>query len=193
MKNAAGGRDIRLIVVTDAEGIPLPGVVVRIKGTKMGAISDEDGKYSFKVPGNAITLVFSYVGMVSKEVSYASGATTVFRNIKLKSNTDIDEVVVTGYNIIDKRKLTSSVTSLKAEDIMRPGIVNLDQMLEGQVPDMVFMNNSGEVGTVPKLRIRGTSTLIGNREPLWVLDGVVLQNAVNDSPEELNNPDYINH
>lgn len=179
-------------IVTDAEGIPLPGVVVRIKGTKMGAISDEDGKYSFKVPGNAITLVFSYVGMVSKEVSYASGATTVFRNIKLKSNTDIDEVVVTGYNIIDKRKLTSSVTSLKAEDIMRPGIVNLDQMLEGQVPDMVFMNNSGEVGTVPKLRIRGTSTLIGNREPLWVLDGVVLQNAVNVSPEELNNPDYIN-
>ena len=57
---------------------------------------------------------------------------------------------------------------------------------------MMFMSNSGEVGVVPKIRIRGTSTLIGNREPLWVVDGIVLQDPVNISPEELNNPDYVN-
>ena len=75
---------------------------------------------------------------------------------------------------------------------MRPGITTIDQMLEGQIPDLISMTNSGEIGVAPKLRIRGTSTLIGNREPLWVIDGIVQQDPVNISPEELNNPDYIN-
>lgn len=177
--------------VLDSEGEPIIGAVIKIKGTKQGSVTDINGMYDFTVLAKPITLTFSYVGFAEQEVSF-EGSSDVVRNVELKSNTDIDEVVVTGYNIIDRRQLTSSITSLKAEDIMRPGIQNIDQMLEGQVPDMIFMNNSGEVGTVPKLRIRGTSTLIGNREPLWVLDGVVLQDPVNVSPEELNNPDYVN-
>ena len=75
---------------------------------------------------------------------------------------------------------------------MRPGVTSIDQMLEGQIPDLISMTNSGGIGVAPKLRIRGTSTLIGNREPLWVIDGIVQQDPVNISPEELNNPDYIN-
>lgn len=177
--------------VTDTEGNPLPGAVIRIKGTRQGGVTNEDGFYDFTVPNGPTTLLFSYVGMAEKEITY-DGRGDVRKNITLRSNTDIDEVVVTGYNMVERRKLTSSVTTLKAEEILRPGISSLDQMLEGQVPDMIFMNNSGEVGTVPRLRIRGTSTLIGNREPLWVLDGVVLQDPVNVSPEELNNPDYVN-
>ena len=177
--------------VTDTEGNPLPGAVVRIKGTKMGSVTTEEGFSDFTVSDSPITLVFTYVGMSDKEVIY-TGNGDVKKNVVLRSNTDIEEVVVTGYNMVERRKLTSSVTSLKAEDIMRPGISSIDQMLEGQVPDMIFMSNSGEVGTVPRLRIRGTSTLIGNREPLWVLDGVVLQDPINVSPEELNDPDYVN-
>ncbi|MBQ8711458.1 MAG: SusC/RagA family TonB-linked outer membrane protein [Prevotella sp.] len=177
--------------VTDGEGNPLPGAVVRFKGSKVGGVSSEQGFYDFTVPDGPVTLVFTYVGMTDKEVTF-SGTGDVKKNVTLRSNTDIEEVVVTGYNMVERRKLTSSVTTLKAEDIMRPGISSIDQMLEGQVPDMIFMQNSGEVGTVPRLRIRGTSTLIGNREPLWVLDGVVLQDPVNVSPEELNDPDYVN-
>ncbi len=177
--------------VTDTDGQALPGSVIKIKGTRQGTVSNEEGYYDFTVPNEAITLVFSYVGMSDKEVTYA-GRGDVKKNVTLRSNTDIEEVVVTGYNMVERRKLTSSVTTLKAEDIMRPGISNIDQLLEGKVPDMIFMSNSGEVGTVPRLRIRGTSTLIGNREPLWVLDGVVLQDPVNVSPEELNDPDYVN-
>ena len=176
--------------VTDTDGQPLPGAII-IKGTRQGAVTNEEGFYDFTVPNGAITLVFSYVGMTEKEVTY-SGRGDVKKNVTLRSNTDIEEVVVTGYNMVERRKLTSSVTTLNAEDIMRPGISSIDQMLEGQVPDMIFLSNSGEVGTVPRLRIRGTSTLIGNREPLWVLDGVVLQDPVNVSPEELNDPDYVN-
>lgn len=178
-------------IVTDTEGTPLPGAVVRIKGAQVGGVTTDQGFYDFTVPDGPITLIFTYVGMTDKEVTY-TGTGDVKKNITLRSNTDIEEVVITGYNAIERRKLTSSVTSLKAEDIMRPGITSIDQMLEGQVPDMIFMQNSGEVGTVPRLRIRGTSTLIGNREPLWVLDGVVLQDPVNVSPEELNDPDYVN-
>ena len=78
------------------------------------------------------------------------------------------------YQTVDRRKSTSSVTSVKMEDLNIPGVSSIDQMLQGQIPDLIFMSNSGEVGVVPKLRIRGTSTLIGNREPLWVLDGICL-------------------
>ena len=78
------------------------------------------------------------------------------------------------------------------EDLNIPGVSSIDQMLQGQIPDLIFMSNSGEVGVVPKLRIRGTSTLIGNREPLWVLDGIVMQDPVDVPASDLNDPDYIN-
>ena len=69
---------------------------------------------------------------------------------------------------------------------------SIDQMLEGQIPDLMFMSNSGEAGAVPKIRIRGTSSIIGNREPLWVVDGIVVNDPVQISPEELNDPDFVN-
>ena len=100
--------------------------------------------------------------------------------------------MITGYQVVDRRKNTSAVTSVKVGDIMIPGVSSIDKMLEGRIPDMVFMTNSGEVGVVPKIRIRGTSTLIGNREPLWVVDGIIVQDPVNIEPETLNDPDYIN-
>ena len=104
----------------------------------------------------------------------------------------LKEVVVTGYQVLDKRSLTSAVTSVKMEDLQRADMSSLDQMLEGKVPDLLVSNNSAEVGVAPKIRIRGTSTLIGNREPLWVVDGIVVTDPVQVSPEELNDPDYVN-
>ena len=104
----------------------------------------------------------------------------------------LQDVVVTGYQVIDKRASTSAITSIKAEDILRPDAISIDQMLEGQVPDLMFMSNSGEAGAAPKIRIRGTSSIIGNREPLWVVDGIVVQDPVPISAEDLNDPDYVN-
>lgn len=177
--------------VTDAKGTPLPGVTVVIKGTALGVVTDADGNYTLQLPeAEDIHLLFSFIGMKTQEVAYV-GQKEV--NITMhEENTQMDEVVVTGYQVVDRRKNTSAVTSVKAEDIMRPGVTSIDQMLEGQIPDLISMTNSGEIGVAPKLRIRGTSTLIGNREPLWVIDGIVQQDPVNISPEELNNPDYIN-
>lgn len=179
-------------VVLDKDNEPLIGAIIKVGDGKIGTVTNAMGEFHFAIPTSSFTLHVSYVGMADKDVHVKAGNESPVLNIKMESNTNIDEVVVTGYANIDRRKLTSSVTSLKAEDIMRPGINSIDQMLEGQVPDLMFTSNSGEVGSVPRLRIRGTSTLIGNREPLWVLDGIVLQDPVNVSPEELNNPDYVN-
>ena len=179
-------------IVLDKDNEPLIGAIIKVGDGKIGTVTNAMGEFHFAIPTSSFTLHVSYVGMADKDVHVKAGNESPVLNIKMESNTNIDEVVVTGYANIDRRKLTSSVTSLKAEDIMRPGINSIDQMLEGQVPDLMFTSNSGEVGSVPRLRIRGTSTLIGNREPLWVLDGIVLQDPVNVSPEELNNPDYVN-
>lgn len=86
----------------------------------------------------------------------------------------LSEVVSYGYYNVDKRHLTSAVTSIKAADIAVPGINTIDQMLEGHVPGMIFIRNSGQVGAAPKVKIRGTTTILGSTAPLWVLDGVIL-------------------
>ena len=189
---AAPATPVRLVgKVTDEKGQPLPGVTVMIKGTGMGGVTDVEGNYALDLPdAEDVRLLFSFIGMKTQEVAY-TGQKEV--NVTMREeNTQMDEVVVTGYQVVDRRKNTSAVTSVKAEDIMIPGMTTIDKMLEGQIPDLMVMTNSGESGVASRIRIRGTSTLIGNREPLWVIDGVIVQDPVQISPDELNDPDYIN-
>ena len=105
---------------------------------------------------------------------------------------EMEEVVITGYQKINKRESTSSIVSLKAEDIIEPVGTSIDQMLQGKVPGMSVMQMTSTVGAAPKIRIRGSSTIIGNREPVWVLDGVVLQDPVPLDATELNSMDQVN-
>lgn len=178
-------------VVKNEQGIPLPGVTIAIKGAHIGVVTDMEGKYLLRLPDiQNIHLIFSFIGMKTQEMAY-TGQQEINVTL-LEEITQMEEVVITGYQVINRRKNTSSVTTVKMDDIMVPGAASLDQMLEGRVPDMILMTNSGEVGVAPKIRIRGTSTLIGNREPLWVVDGVIVQDPVPVSPEELNDPDYVN-
>ena len=179
-------------LVTDKDGLPLPGVTIQVKGTDQGTITDADGEYYLMVKGvEKPVLVFSYIGMETQEVTYGKGKHRI--NVMLKESQQLmEEVVITGYQVLDKRTKTSAITSLKMEDIILPGVTSIDQMLEGRVPEMTFTLNSGEVGATPRLRVRGTSTLLGNREPLWVLDGIVMSDPVDVDPEDLNNPDYLN-
>ena len=179
-------------VVKDEKGQPLPGVTVAIKGANLGVVTDMEGNYLLRLPQEArdVKLLFSFVGMKTQEVAYA-GQQEIDITMHEEA-TQMDEVVITGYQTIDRRKNTSSVQTVKMDDIMVPGATTLDQMLEGRITDMMFINNSGEVGVAPKIRIRGTSTLVGNREPLWVVDGIIVQDPVPISAAELNDPDYIN-
>lgn len=177
--------------VTDDKGQPLPGVTVTIKGTSVGCVTDMEGKYMLHLPeSKKYSLIFSFIGMKPQEVAYTGQGEI---NITMYEEAmEMDEVVITGYQNIDKRKLTAAVTTLKADDIRVPGINSIDKMLEGHIPGMIFMQNSGQVGAAPKLRIRGTSTVLGSREPLWVLDGVVLTDPVNVDPAQLNDLDFVN-
>lgn len=178
-------------VVLDEMGEPLAGATVWVKSAPKSAVmADADGWFRINFKSDKkVKLVASYVGMKLTEVDWEGKPIS----IKMKDDENmLQDVVVTGYGIVDKRASTSAVTSIKAEDILRPDAISIDQMLEGQVPDLMFMSNSGESGVTPKIRIRGTSSIIGNREPLWVVDGIVVNDPVPISAEDLNDPDYVN-
>lgn len=177
--------------VKDKNGSPLPGVTVLVKGTTVGVATDVNGNYSIVLPEiKEPVLVFSFIGMKTEEI----GANKKVINVVMHESAEqLEEVVVnTGYQTINVRNLTSSVSSVKAEDILVAGMTSIDAALEGRIPDLLLMSNSGEVGSTPRICIRGTSTLLGNREPLWVLDGIILTDPVRVDPTDLNNPDYIN-
>lgn len=176
--------------VMDERGMPIPGVAVVEKGTKNGTTTDYDGRFSLSSGSkDNVPLEVSYIGMKKQDVTWKGRQLHILLEEESKK---MNEVVVTGYQVINKRALTSAVTTLKAKDILRPDALSIDQMLEGQVPDLMFMSNSGEIGVTPRIRIRGTSSIIGNREPLWVVDGIVVTDPVPISAEELNDPDYVN-
>lgn len=170
-------------------GDPLVGASVYDKVSGAGTVTDLNGEYDLYVK-KGTNLTVSYIGYKPTERRVGDGDVL---NFQLAADEHlIDDVVITGYKIIDKRASTSAITSIKAEDIIRPDALSIDQMLEGQVPDLMYMSNSGESNAAPKIRIRGTSSIIGNREPLWVVDGIVVKDPVPISPDELNDPDYIN-
>ncbi len=177
--------------VVDVDGLPLPGVNIILKDANIGTISDLNGEFVFTkgFSNNKAALHMSFVGMKDVDVAWAGEALTVTMEDQFEMT---QEVVVTGYQVIDKKNLTSAVSSIEMKDIMQTGVISVDQMLAGNVPGLSVSFNSGELGVTPKVRVRGVSTLVGNREPLWVVDGVVLADPVNISSAELNDPDYIN-
>ena len=186
---ASYGQEVTGTIV-DETGEPLIGVYVRDKVNNINAITDGDGKFSVKVPQGGATLTVTYMGM--KTIIQKVKAGQKVRWVMQENVKQMKDVVITGYQQLDRRNLTSSVTSVDMKDIEIPGIASVDKMLEGRIPDLVLTNNSGEINATPKLRVRGTSTLIGNREPLWVLDGIILTDPVDLSPDVLNDPDYVN-
>lgn len=179
--------------VVDSSHMPLPGVSVTNGSHRGGVLTDADGMFTISIPeGEEDFLSFSFIGMKTQRVKLSNNKSKLMHIVMQDNAGMIDEVVVTGYQVLDKRSLTSAVTSVKMEKLDRADMSSLDQMLEGKVPDLLVSNNSAEVGVAPKIRIRGTSTLIGNREPLWVVDGIIVTDPVSVSPEELNDPDYVN-
>ena len=180
--------------VVDKDGIPLAGVSIvgHAKGKEVvKGVTDMEGRFKLSLPEENVKLKFSFIGFVARTLAATSG-----KPMQIVLDEDeqlLDEVVVTGYQIIDRRRSTSAITSVNMEDILAPNMTSIDEALEGRIPDLLYMQNSGEAGATARLRVRGTSTLVGNREPLWVLDGFILQDPVDVSTEQLNDPDYINY
>ena len=177
--------------VYDTQKQPLPGVTVKMVGVSLGTATDTKGWFALDLPIMEGTLEFSFVGYKKRQVEFNSSTDTL-RIVLEEDLEELEEVVALGYFNQDKRTTTSAITSLKMDDIMQPGVSSLDQMLEGRVPGMIFMQNSGQVGATPRIKIRGTTTLLGSTAPLWVLDGVILQDPVNVDATKINDLDFVN-
>ena len=178
-------------LVRDTKRQPLPGVTVMIKGTALGTATNNSGWYTMPM-GDAkeATLVFSFIGMETKEVKWMGQDTL---NVTLREDVaEVDEVVVTGYQTLQKRAMAGSVSTVKAEDLVLNGTQTLEQALQGKIPGMVVMNQSGLTGTRQRVRVRGTSTLLGNAEPVWVVDGVIQEDPLPFETNDLTNMDPSN-
>lgn len=174
-------------IVKDKKGQPLVGVTILLKGTEIKASTDKDGMFGLSVPdGVKAELVFSFIGMQRRSITYATYnenepvVVTLEDEIKV-----VDEVVVTGFQTIRKMEMVGSVNTIKREDLFFNGTNTIEQMLQGKLPGMLVLNNSGLVGPRQKVRIRGTSTLLGNQEPVWVVDGIIQEDPIPFKAQEL--------
>lgn len=171
--------------VTNSNNEPLQGATVQALGSKDGTVTTRDGVFSMMVTDKE-QLRVSLLGM--KPVIYTSKANAGFVKIVLDTAAQaIQEVVVNGYQKIDARMSTASVFKLTAAELIQPGQPSIDKMLQGKVPGLMLINNSGGVNARPTIRVRGTSTFVGNASPLWVIDDVIRPDPVDISATQLNN------
>lgn len=149
----------------------LPGVNVIVKGTSQGTVTDVEGNYSLDVPDENTVLVFSYVGYIQEEV--AVGTQTVINLSMVPDITSLEEIVVIGYGTSKKEDLVSSVSQIKAEVLQNQPTVRVDQALQGRAAGVEVTSHSGVPGGESTIRIRGTSSINGNNNPLFVIDGFI--------------------
>lgn len=175
-------------VVTDKSGEPLPGVTILVKGTTQGCATDIDGKFALEVTDQQEgILVVSFIGLKTLEVKMQ---TQVPMKIVMEPESEmIDEVVVTGYQKIDRKLFTGAAARVDMDNIKLGGESDVAKSLEGQVAGVSVQNVSSTFGTAPKIRVRGASSITGDQKPLWVVDGVVLEDGVEVSVDQLNSGD----
>ncbi len=155
---------------------PIPGVTVMVKGTTVGALTDVNGKYSITVPSDATTLVFSYIGMKSREVEI--GGRSVIDGILESDLIGLNEVVVTALGIAkEKKALGYSVQDVKGDQLTKAKETNVINSLQGRVSGAQITSSSGAVGASSRIVIRGVSSLSGNNQPLFVVDGIPISNT----------------
>ncbi|MDR8390669.1 SusC/RagA family TonB-linked outer membrane protein [Aliifodinibius sp. S!AR15-10] len=178
-------------VTSQEDEKPLPGVSVLIKGTKEGTTTDEKGRYTIEVPANKSTLSFSFLGYKTQEVAI-DGKKTI--NVRLKREVEeMEDVVVVGYGTQRKQDLTGSISSVTANEIQDQNITSADQALQGRVAGVHVTKNSGAPGGGSTVRIRGTNSIRGGNNPLYVIDGMPIGGGSSPSqnPLSLINPQDI--
>ena len=158
---------------------PLPGVSVVVKGTQKGTTTSADGTFRLIVPDGDVTLVFSFVGYLPQEVQVGSRTRiTVSLSVDTKA---LDEVVVIGYGSVKKSDLTGSVSSLKMDELNKVPVASITQSLAGRTSGVRVTSESGAPGAGVKIRIRGTNSLQGDNDPLYVIDGIPIATNISGS------------
>ena len=164
--------------VKDNDGLVLPGASIVEKGTTNGVVTDFDGNYSITLKGKSQILVFSYIGFVTQEVNVADKTIV---NIVFKTDAQqLDEVVVIGYGTSAKKDLTGSLSEVKEKSEIAAQYTSVSSLLQGRTSGLKVSSNTGSPGAAVSVRIRGSNSLRGNNEPLYVVDGVIIDSAGED-------------
>ena len=171
-------------VTENGTNLPLSGASVFIEGTSFGAISDFDGNYSFTatLEQGSVNLSVSSLGFTTRQIAIDLGSsTTITTNVILAEDLlSLDEVVVTGNPAgVNKRTLGNAISSVKSEDLVNNGAIAVDQALSGKISGALVQQNSGDPAGGISIRLRGASTISGNSDPLYIIDGVLINNSSN--------------
>ena len=172
--------------IVDENGEPVIGASVFIKGTKTGAVTDIDGKFSLKSSAGK-TLVITYVGYEKTEATAKDG----MKIMLTPTSHALGEVVVTGMQKMDKRLFTGATAKIDADKAKLDGIADVSRALEGRISGVSVQNVSGTFGTAPKIRVRGATSIYGDSKPLWVIDGVIQEDAADVSADDLSSGDAV--
>lgn len=170
-------------VVKDETGEPVIGANVVVKGTTNGTVTDMNGRYSLEVPEGGV-LQISYIGYNTQEVKVGSGDVV---NVSLREDSEaLDEVVVIGYGTVKKSDLTGAVGSVQMKDVSQVGITSADRALQGQIAGVQVNARTGQPGESMMIRVRGSNSLAGGNEPLYVIDGMPVEKMNSDiNPEDI--------
>lgn len=183
-----------VVVDADLNDDPLPGATISVAAvgskTEQGTVTDYDGKFTLNVDSATKAFTVRYLGYQTQTIALVNGKNNYKISLKPDSKT-VGEVVVTGYQKIDRRKLTAAVTSLDISDEKIGAVKSIDQALSGQIAGLSAVTSSGAPGSPVKIRIRGTASLNGSQEPLWVLDGIPMEGTDIPTMEDLKDIDNI--
>lgn len=174
--------------VTDATGMPLPGVNIVEKGTTNGVSTDFEGGYQIKVKDKNATLSFSYLGFKNQDIPLA-GKNSLSISLEEETNT-LNEVVVVGYGTVKKSDLTGAVNTIKPETITERNVTSPLEAIQGSMPGVQITSNSGRSGDGYKMVIRGNNSL-GGSNPLYVVDGVPTDNIDFLNPQDIARMDIL--
>lgn len=175
--------------VTSSSGESLAGVTISVKGEPSSTSSNGEGNFTIQVKNGSI-LVFKYVGHLQKEVSI--GSQTNINVILTQEEGAIEEVVVTGLGAkMDKRTFTGATTKVNMKDIELGGLPDPSRALEGRVAGVIVQNQTGTFGTAPKIRVRGATSIYGSSKPLWVVDGIIIEDVADVSSDDLASGDAL--
>jgi TonB-linked SusC/RagA family outer membrane protein len=181
--------------VVDARGLPLPGATVKVvdgqekvAGPLRGTVTRANGEFTLLVPGNRVSLEISFVGYRTRTLP-VSDARELENIVLQEETTAIDEVVVTGMVQVDRRLFTGATDHLRADEMKIDGLPDISRSLEGRSAGVSVQNVSGTFGTAPKIRIRGATSIYGSSRPLWVVDGVIVEDVADVDADALSSGD----
>ncbi len=170
-------------VISAEDNEPIIGASVLVQGQKSGTVTDATGQFSLNVPAGK-KIVISYIGMETQTVTPKNGMQIIMQN-----SAELKEVVVTGMQKTDRRLFTGATTKIDAASAKIDGVADISRSLEGRAAGVSVQNVSGTFGSAPKIRVRGATSIYGSSKPLWVVDGVIMEDVTEVSADDLSSGD----